>query len=67
MAEALRAYTWAGQYASGRDGELGTLEPGKLADVIVLDRNLFDTEAEAIPETKVLLTVFDGAVIYQCE
>ena len=67
MAEALRAYTWAGQYASGRDGELGTLEPGKLADVIVLDRNLFDTEAEAIPETKVLLTVFDGTVIYQCE
>jgi predicted amidohydrolase YtcJ len=64
LAEALRAYTFGGAYVSGRDKELGTLKAGKLADVIVLDRNLFKTDTEDIPNTGVLLTVFDGNVIF---
>ena len=65
LAETLRAYTFGGAYVSGRDKELGTLKAGKLADVIVLDRNLFKTDTEDIPNTGVLLTVFDGNVIFE--
>lgn len=65
MAETLRAYTFGGAYVSNRERELGTLEAGKLADVIVLDRNLFKTETEEIPDCKVLLTLCDGKVVFE--
>jgi predicted amidohydrolase YtcJ len=65
LAEALRAYTFGGAYVSNRDKELGTLEAGKLADVIVLDRNLFKTDTENISDCKVILTVCDGNVVFE--
>jgi hypothetical protein len=61
----LRAYTFGSAYAAHRENELGTLETGKLADIVVLDRNLFEIPAEDILKTKVLLTVMDGKVVYQ--
>lgn len=63
--DTLRAYTWGGAYSCHREHEVGTLEQGKLADVIVLDRNLFTIDVEDIPDTKVLLTMVDGEVVYQ--
>ena len=45
--------------------ELGTLEAGKLADVIVTDRNLFEIPVDEIKDTKILLTVMDGNVVYE--
>ncbi|MDY5976554.1 MAG: amidohydrolase family protein, partial [Anaerovoracaceae bacterium] len=48
----------------GRDDEIGTLEAGKLADVIVLDRNLFTADVEEIKDAEVALTVMDGNVVY---
>ncbi len=54
-----------GAYSCHREHEVGTLEPGKLADIIVLDRNLFTVDVEDIPDTKVLLTMVDGGVAYQ--
>ncbi|MEN1968763.1 amidohydrolase [Lentibacillus sp. N15] len=65
LAEALHDYTNGSAYGGFREHELGTLEKGKLADVIVLDRNLFDVPVEEIKDTKVKLTVMDGEIVYQ--
>lgn len=65
IAEALKANTLGSAYVYGRDHELGSLEPGKLADVIVMDRNLFDVPVDDIKDTKILLTVMDGNVVYE--
>ncbi|WP_349632562.1 amidohydrolase [Neobacillus sp. SuZ13] len=64
IAEALRAYTKGAAYSVHRETELGTLEPGKLADIVVLDRDLFAVPLENIPETTVKMTIMDGEIIY---
>lgn len=64
LAEALKAYTYGSAYGTYRDHELGTLETGKLADIVVLDRNLFDISPNEIIETKVQLTITDGQIVY---
>jgi predicted amidohydrolase YtcJ len=64
LAEALKAYTSGPAYGTFREQELGTLEVGKLADIIVLERNLFEVLVEEIPDIKVLLTIVDGQVVY---
>ena len=64
LAEALKAYTAGSAYGSFREKELGTLEVGKLADIVVLERNLFEIPVEEIPKTKVQLTIVDGKVVF---
>jgi len=66
MAEALRAYTMAGAFAGHTEHEVGSIEPGKLADLILLDENPF-LEPAAIKDMKVQLTIFDGRVVYQAD
>lgn len=65
LAEALRAYTYGPAYGTFREHELGTLEPGKLADIIALDRNLFSLPVEEILKAEVVLTIMDGSIVYQ--
>lgn len=65
LEEALTANTLGSARVYGREHELGTLEAGKLADVIVLDRNLFDIPADEIRDAKVILTVMDGQVTFE--
>lgn len=65
LPQALKANTICAAYVYGRDDELGTLEAGKLADIIVLDRNLFDVPVDDINDTKVILTMMDGNITYQ--
>lgn len=64
LAEALKAYTAGPAYGTFREHELGTLEAGMLADIVVLERNLFEMPVEEIPDTKVQLTIVDGKVVY---
>ncbi|KMY55404.1 amidohydrolase [Bacillus sp. FJAT-27231] len=64
VSEALRAYTYGSAFGTFRDHELGTLEAGKLADIAVLDRNIFDVPVEEILDTKVEMTISDGKIIY---
>lgn len=64
VAQALSANTLGSAKVYGRENELGTLEPGKLADVVVVDRNLFEINPDEIKEAKILLTVMDGEVTY---
>ncbi len=63
--QALRDYTLAPAYGAFREHELGTLQPGKLADVIVLDRNPFAASFDELPETTVALTVMDGKIVFE--
>ena len=61
----LAAYTINAAYASRSEREVGSLEVGKLADMIVLDRNLFAIPVTDIHKAKVLLTMLDGRPVYQ--
>lgn len=61
--EALRAYTTGGAFASFDESRKGTLAAGKLADLVLIDRNLFEIPAEQIREAKVLATVVGGKVV----
>ncbi|MGG1487685.1 amidohydrolase [Peribacillus castrilensis] len=67
LAEALQAYTYGSAYGCFREHELGTIEEGKLADLVVLDRNLFDIPESEVLKTKVELTINDGKVVYESE
>lgn len=63
--EVLRSYTYGGAYGVSREDELGTLEAGKFADVVVIDCNLFDVEPKRIFDAKVVLTVMDGNIVFE--
>ena len=63
--EALHSYTLANAYAAFEESTKGTLEAGKWADFIVLDRNLVSCTDEEILETQVRMTVVGGEVKYQ--
>lgn len=66
MEEALKAYTIEGAYASGEEQIKGSIAAGKLADFIVLDKDLFNlNNEEEILETKVVETYFDGELVYK--
>ena len=65
MFEVLRSYTYGGAYGVRREDELGTLEMGKLADVIVVDRNLFEVPEESIMDAQVTLTIMDGEIVHK--
>ena len=63
--EALRGYTSAGAYASFDDAQRGTLERGKLADFVLIDRDLTRVPPETLRDARVLLTVVGGRVVYE--
>jgi predicted amidohydrolase YtcJ len=65
VAEAVWGYTMGSAHASGQTAFLGSLSPGKLADLIVLDRDIFDIPAQDISDTRVLLTILGGQVVYR--
>jgi predicted amidohydrolase YtcJ len=62
--EAIRMYTAHGPYLSWEEKTKGTIEVGKLADMIVLDQDLLTIPAERISDTKVDMTVIGGKVVY---
>ncbi len=66
-AQALRAITVNSSYELHQDTATGSLEVGKLADLIVLDRNVLKIPAEQIAQTRVLQTVVGGRVVYEAE
>lgn len=64
LEEAVRAYTVNGAWVEFAEADKGTIAPGKLADLVVLDRDIFAVPPEEIGGARVRLTVFDGRVIY---
>ena len=64
LPEMLKITTIGSACAINRENDLGTLEPGKLADIIVLDRNFFDVDVSEILETRPVMTMVDGKIVY---
>jgi predicted amidohydrolase YtcJ len=65
VAEAIRGYTLGAAFAGFREETEGSLEPGKIADLIILSQNLFQIDPHTIDKTKVLTTVVGGRVVFQ--
>jgi predicted amidohydrolase YtcJ len=63
--EAVRAYTYAGAYASFEEKIKGSIEVGKLADLVVLSENILRVAPEKIKDMHVDLTMVDGVVRYR--
>lgn len=63
--EALWAYTMAGAYASFEEDLKGSIEVGKLADLVTLDRDLTSIPVAEIRATVVMATIVDGEVAFQ--
>jgi len=64
LEEALQAATINGAYQLHKENELGSIEVDKLADLIILDKNLFDVQPEEISDIKVIATLMDGAFTF---
>jgi predicted amidohydrolase YtcJ/beta-lactamase class A len=62
--EAVLAYTATAAYAEFAEREKGTLAPGKLADAVVLSRNIFQLKPDEIPNTTVVYTIAGGRVVH---
>lgn len=61
----LAAYTINGAWLKGEEANTGSIEVGKAADLIVLNRNLFDIDPMAVQHVKVLLTLLEGETVYR--
>lgn len=64
LEEAVYAYTMGGAYAMHREKEEGSIEPGKLADLIIVSQDIFKIDPHEIAKTEVVLTMVGGRVVY---
>ena len=58
-------YTYNGAYASLEEKIKGSIEPGKLADLVILSGNILDTPVEELKSLKADMTVIDGQIVYE--
>jgi predicted amidohydrolase YtcJ len=63
--ETVRAYTMGSAYAEFQEKVKGSITPGKLADLVILSRDIFRIDPEEIEKVKVVLTMVDGRVVYE--
>ena len=63
--EAVKAFTWGSAYAEFQEGVKGTLEYGKLADLVILSDDIFTIEPTRISSVRVLYTIVGGKVVYE--
>jgi predicted amidohydrolase YtcJ len=62
--DALRAYTTGGAFASFEENEKGSLAPGMLGDVVIVDRDLTAIPPETIREARIMYTIVGGRIIF---
>jgi predicted amidohydrolase YtcJ len=65
VAEAVHAYTVGSAFAEHQEKVKGSIEPGKLADLVVLTDDIFRIATTDLDKARVYMTVFNGSVIYQ--
>ncbi len=65
LRNAIDAYTSHAAYASYDEQRKGTLARGMLADIVILSNDIFDSPLQALRETEVTVTIFDGRIVYQ--
>jgi hypothetical protein len=64
LEEAIRVMTLGGAYSMRKEKELGSIEKGKAADMVVLNRNLFEIDPDSIVDTRVVYTIFAGRIVH---
>ncbi len=67
LQDMLLSFTINGAYALSMEEEVGSLTVGKKADIVVLDKNLFDLPSASIHTAKEVMTLIDGKIVYQFE
>jgi hypothetical protein len=65
--DAVRGYTTAPAAFYGQSRKMGTLTPGKKADMIVLDRDIFEVDPMEIADARVEMTIFDGRIVFRSD
>ncbi|MGE5736635.1 MAG: amidohydrolase [Acidobacteriota bacterium] len=65
VAEAVQAYTMGSAYAEFQDGEKGSITPGKLADMVILNDDIFQMDPVKIRDVKVTKTIVGGKVVWE--
>lgn len=65
LEQMLKAATINGAYANRLEDEIGSIEIGKKADIVVLSQNLFNIDTEEIPNVKIEMTFFEGKQVYE--
>jgi len=65
MGDAIKGYTLGAAIGGRREKTEGSLEPGKLADMILVSQDLFNINPMDVAKTEVLLTMVGGKVVYQ--
>jgi len=65
--DAIRVYTWNGAYLSKDEDKLGSIEPGKIADMVILDRDILTVPHEEIKDISAVTTIVDGRVVFSRE
>ena len=65
LEDTIKAYTLGAAFAGHREKTEGSIEPGKLADLIVLSQDLFKLDPGKVADMKVSLTMVGGKVVYQ--
>ena len=65
LAKAIQLYTLAGAQLTGEGVRKGSIEPGKLADAVIFDSDLFSLPAKKIHEAKVALTLLGGKIVFE--
>lgn len=63
--EVLRSYTYGSAYGSFRENELGTIKEGNLADIVVIDKDIFAIDPKELIDREVIMTIMDGKIIYE--
>ncbi len=67
VAQAVEGYTLGAAFAGHREKTEGSLVSGKAADVIIIDRNIFEIDPHTIGDTKVMTTIVGGKIVYETE
>ncbi len=67
LEDAIHVMTLGGAYSMRKENELGSIEKGKTADMVVLNQNLFEIDPDSIIDTKVVYTIFAGKIVYDPE
>jgi len=67
VAQVIEGYTLGAAFAGRREKSEGSLEVGKLADLIILSQNIFDVDPHKIGATKIITTIVGGRLVYQAD